>query len=66
MALGKASMQIAEEILGYLYEESRMPQNSKAVEYIKDAMAGAVLIAAIIALVVTVLIFLPYMGKLVI
>ena len=41
------------------------PDNSSAVEYIKDAMAGAVLISAIIALVVTVLIFLPYMGKLV-
>lgn len=42
------------------------PDSSSAVEYIKDAMAGAVLIAAIIALVVTVLIFLPYMSKLVI
>jgi len=41
------------------------PENSKAVEYIKDAMAGAVLITAIIALVVTVLIFLPYFFKLV-
>lgn len=40
------------------------PESSSAVEYIKDAMAGAVLIAAIIALVVTVLIFLPYFGKL--
>lgn len=40
------------------------PENSSAVEYIKDAMAGAVLIAAIIALVVTVLVFLPYFGKL--
>ena len=42
------------------------PDSSSAVEFIKDAMAGAVLIAAIIALVVTVLIFLPYMGKLLI
>jgi len=41
------------------------PENSKAVEYIKDAMAGAVLITAIIALAVTVLIFLPYFFKLV-
>lgn len=40
------------------------PESSSAVEFIKDAMAGAVLIAAIIALVVTVLIFLPYFGKL--
>jgi len=41
------------------------PENSKAIEYIKDAMAGAVLITAIIALAVTVLIFLPYFFKLV-
>ncbi|MCX6810938.1 MAG: diacylglycerol kinase family protein [Candidatus Berkelbacteria bacterium] len=40
------------------------PEQSKAVEFIKDAMAGAVLIASIIALVVTVLIFLPYFDKL--
>jgi len=40
------------------------PENSSAAEFIKDAMAGAVLIASIIALVVTVLIFLPYFVKL--
>jgi len=40
------------------------PEQSKSVEFIKDAMAGAVLIASIIALVVTVLIFLPYFDKL--
>jgi len=42
------------------------PENSAAAEFIKDAMAGAVLISAIIALAVTVLIFLPYFGKLII
>lgn len=42
------------------------PESSKTVEFIKDAMAGAVLVAAIIALVVTVLIFMPYFNKLVI
>lgn len=41
------------------------PEQSRAVEFIKDAMAGAVLIASIIALVVSVLIFLPYFGKLI-
>ncbi len=40
------------------------PESSKSVEFIKDAMAGAVLIASIIALVVTVLIFTPYFNKL--
>ena len=40
------------------------PEQSKSVEFIKDAMAGAVLIASIIALVVTILIFLPYFSKL--
>lgn len=40
-------------------------KNSPAAEFIKDAMAGAVLISAIIALVVTVLIFFPYFNKLV-
>lgn len=40
------------------------PESSKAVEFIKDAMAGAVLIASIIALVVSVLIFMPYFDKL--
>lgn len=40
------------------------PEKVSAVEFIKDAMAGAVLIASIIALVVSVLIFLPYFDKL--
>lgn len=39
------------------------PESSKSVEFIKDAMAGAVLVTAIIALVVTVMIFLPYLNK---
>jgi len=39
------------------------PESSKAVEFIKDAMAGAVLIASIIALVVSTLILTPYLGK---
>jgi diacylglycerol kinase len=39
------------------------PESSKAVEFIKDAMAGAVLIASIIALVVSALILTPYLGK---
>ncbi|MFA5158408.1 MAG: diacylglycerol kinase family protein [Patescibacteria group bacterium] len=40
------------------------PESSKSVEFIKDSMAGAVLIASIIALVVTILVFLPYLNKL--
>jgi len=40
------------------------PENSATAEFIKDAMAGAVLISAIIALVVCILIFVPYFGKL--
>lgn len=42
------------------------PNSSKLVEFIKDAMAGAVLVTAIIALVVTIMIFLPYLNKLVV
>lgn len=40
------------------------PESCKSVEFIKDSMAGAVLIASIIALVVTIMIFLPYLNKL--
>ncbi|TSC94275.1 MAG: diacylglycerol kinase [Candidatus Berkelbacteria bacterium Athens1014_28] len=40
------------------------PESSSAAEFIKDAMAGAVLISALIALVVTVLTFLPHLNKL--
>jgi diacylglycerol kinase len=40
------------------------PEKCREVEFIKDAMAGAVLIASVIALVVSVLIFLPYFNKL--
>jgi len=42
------------------------PESSKVAEYIKDAMAGGVLVAAIIALVVTVMVFLPYFNKLIV
>ena len=41
------------------------PENSATAEYIKDAMAGAVLVSAIIALVVSIIIFVPYFGKLI-
>ncbi|MEI6144317.1 MAG: diacylglycerol kinase family protein [Candidatus Berkelbacteria bacterium] len=41
------------------------PEHCKQVEFIKDAMAGAVLITSIIAVVVSVLIFFPYFDKLV-
>ena len=40
------------------------PENAKSVEYIKDAMAGAVLVSSIISVVVTILIFLPYLKNL--
>lgn len=40
------------------------PESSSAVEFIKDAMAGAVLISTLIALVVTILTFLPHLNKL--
>jgi diacylglycerol kinase len=36
------------------------PESHKTIEYIKDAMAGAVLIASIIAFVVGILIFYPH------
>ncbi|HPL01405.1 MAG: diacylglycerol kinase family protein [Patescibacteria group bacterium] len=39
------------------------PKLCAEIEFIKDAMAGAVLVTAIIALVVTVMIFLPYFNK---
>lgn len=40
------------------------PDRHDTIEYIKDGMAGAVLIASIIALVVAILIFLPYIRNL--
>ena len=40
------------------------PKVCAEIEFIKDAMAGAVLVTAIIALTVTVMIFLPYFNKL--
>ena len=58
---------IAMEIINTAIEkllDITKPEKTKAVEFIKDAMAGAVLITSIIALVVTVLIFLPYFNKL--
>lgn len=36
------------------------PENHRVVAAVKDAMAGAVLISAVIAIVVATLIFLPY------
>jgi len=39
------------------------PENHKQIEYIKDAMAGAVLIASIIAFVVGILIFYPHIAE---
>lgn len=41
------------------------PENHKQIEYIKDAMAGAVLIASIIAFVVGILIFYPHVADMV-
>jgi len=41
------------------------PGNHKLIRAAKDAMAGAVLISAIIAAVVAVLIFLPYIKKII-
>ncbi|MFA6963617.1 MAG: diacylglycerol kinase family protein [Patescibacteria group bacterium] len=40
------------------------PGNHKLIKAAKDAMAGAVLISAIIAIVVGILIFLPYVKRL--
>lgn len=40
------------------------PENHNTIRFVKDAMAGAVLISAIIALVVALLIFLPYIKRL--
>lgn len=40
------------------------PENHKLIKAAKDAMAGAVFISAIIATVVAILIFLPYIRKL--
>lgn len=36
------------------------PENHRTIAFVKDAMAGAVLISAIIAAVAAILIFLPY------
>ena len=41
------------------------PDDNKKIEYIKDGMAGAVLISAIIAIVVAILIFLPHIRVLI-
>lgn len=41
------------------------PQDHQLIRAVKDAMAGAVLISAIIATVVALLIFLPYIKRLV-
>lgn len=40
------------------------PESHQVIRAVKDAMAGAVLISAIIAFVVAVLIFLPYVRRL--
>jgi len=40
------------------------PENNNQVKYIKDGMAGAVLIASIIAVVVAFLIFMPHIKHL--
>lgn len=40
------------------------PRDDARIAYIKDGMAGAVLITAIIAVVVAILIFLPYIREL--
>lgn len=40
------------------------PENHEKIEFIKDAMAGAVLIASIIAFVVGILIFYPHIAAL--
>ncbi|MCX6812813.1 MAG: diacylglycerol kinase family protein [Candidatus Berkelbacteria bacterium] len=58
---------IAVEIINTAIErllDDIRPESCKEAEFIKDAMAGAVLIAATIALVVTILIFYPYFSKL--
>lgn len=39
------------------------PNTCPEMEFIKDAMAGAVLVSAVIALVVTIMVFLPYFNK---
>ena len=41
------------------------PESHATIHYIKDAMAGAVLISAIIALVVAILVFLPHIKALI-
>lgn len=40
------------------------PENHEQIAYVKDALAGAVLIAAIIAAVVFILVFYPYLKAL--
>lgn len=42
------------------------PENHETIRAVKDAMAGAVLISAIIASVVAILIFLPYIKRIII
>lgn len=39
------------------------PDNHQSIEFIKDAMAGAVLIASIIAFVVGILVFYPHIAS---
>ena len=40
------------------------PKESEVIAFVKDGMAGAVLISATIAVVVAILIFLPYIREL--
>lgn len=41
------------------------PENHKQIEFIKDALAGAVLIASIVAFVVGILLFYPHIADLI-
>jgi len=41
------------------------PQNHRLIAYIKDAMAGATLLSALIAVVIGLSIFFPYLARLV-
>lgn len=53
-----------EKMLDYLYpKDRRTPEQDRIVGVVKDTLAGAVLVAAVISVIIGLLIFLPYLLK---
>ena len=53
-----------EKMLDYLYpKDRRTPEQDRIVGVVKDTLAGAVLVAAVISILIGLLIFLPYLVR---